>query len=63
MQSFPPRQRCFSSGFQLLTLHFSPISQVGRRLREGGLCAVKALPEGIAVAEGIKHALKTLSKA
>jgi Holliday junction DNA helicase RuvA len=27
------------------------------------LSAVKALPEGIAVAEGIKHALKTLSKA
>ena len=26
------------------------------------LSAVKALPEGIAVAEGIKHALKTLSK-
>jgi len=27
------------------------------------LSAVKALPEGIAVADGIKHALKTLSKA
>ena len=27
------------------------------------LSAVKALPEGIAVAEGIRHALKTLSKA
>jgi holliday junction DNA helicase RuvA len=27
------------------------------------VAAVRALPEGVAVAEGIKHALKTLSKA